>query len=176
MSVHLSFAEARLSLRLHVNVFDKSTQQSPLPSEFFDPKSENLSTPEVATRGILAHDNGDVAGWGSDLQFDYEASPFAFWITRRSDPGSAPIFDSRLTSLPSAPIHAFRSGRSDPSLVFDGFPLVFEDRYLQVTYDRHPSIGRLTLRILSSHPRFHSTRTSMVWAKSSHLVASAGTC
>jgi alpha-glucosidase len=143
LPAHLSFAEARLSLRLHVNVFDKSVQQSTMPSGFFNPpKSENLSTPAVAARGVLAHDDGDAADWDSDLQFDYEASPFAFWITRRSDPGSAPIFDTRLTSLPSAPIPAFRSGRSDPSLVFDGFPLVFEDRYLQVTYGRHTSIGR----------------------------------
>ena len=121
---HLSFAEARLSLRLHVNIFDKPAQQFVLPSGFFDPpKSENLRTSTEAARG------------DSDLQFNYQASPFAFWITRRSDPGSNPIFDTRLTSLPPAPIPAFRSGKgkSDPSLVFDGFPLVFEDRYSQVT-------------------------------------------
>ena len=70
----------------------------------------------------------------AELQFDYEPSPFAFWITRRSDPGSAPHFDTRLTSLPSTPIPAFRARTrtADPSLAFDGFPLVFEDRYLQV--------------------------------------------
>lgn len=110
--------------RLHVNIFDKSAQQFILPSGFFEPpKSENLRTSAAAARG------------DSDLQFNYEHSPFAFWITRRSDPGSNPIFDTRLTSLPSAPIPAFRSGKgkSDPSLVFDGFPLVFEDRYLQLT-------------------------------------------
>jgi alpha-glucosidase len=121
---HMSFAEVKLSLRLHVNIFDKSAQQFILPSGFFDPpKSENLRTSTPAARG------------DSDLQFNYEESPFAFWITRRSDPGSNPIFDTRLASLPSVPIPAFRSekGKSDPSLVFDGFPLVFEDRYLQVT-------------------------------------------
>lgn len=121
---HLSFAEARPDLRLRVNIFDKSAQQFILPSGFFEPpKSENLGTSAAAARG------------DSDLQFNYEESPFAFWITRRSDPGSNPIFDTRLTSLPSAPIPAFPSGKGkgDPSLVFDGFPLVFEDRYLQVT-------------------------------------------
>jgi alpha-glucosidase len=101
---------------LHVNIFDKSARQFTLPSGYFDPpKVENLSSPAEA-----------------ELQFNYEASPFAFWITRRSDPGSTPIFDTRLTSLPSTPIPAFRGRTSDPSLVFDGFPLVFEDRYLQV--------------------------------------------
>jgi alpha-glucosidase len=121
----LSFAEARLSLRLHVNIFDKAAQQFILPPGFFEPpsKSENLRTSTAGAHG------------DSDLQFNYEASPFAFWITRRSDPGSNPIFDTRLTSLPSTPIPAFRSGKgkNDPSLVFDGFPLVFEDKYLQVT-------------------------------------------
>jgi hypothetical protein len=101
--------------RLHVNIFDQSARQFTLPSGYFDlPKPGNLSS--------LAD---------ADLQFNYEATPFAFWITRRSDPGSAPIFDTRLASLPSAPIPAFRR-TSDPSLVFDGFPLVLEDRYLQV--------------------------------------------
>ncbi|KAH9952633.1 glycosyl hydrolases family 31-domain-containing protein [Russula dissimulans] len=57
--------------RLHVNIFDQSAQQFILPSEYFDlPKPEHLSSPESA-----------------DLQFNYDPSPFAFWITRRSDPG-----------------------------------------------------------------------------------------
>jgi alpha-glucosidase len=108
------FADCRH--RLHVNIFDKAAQQFTLPSGYFDlPKVESLSSPAQA-----------------ELQFNYEPSPFAFWITRRSDPGSAPIFDTRLTSLPSTPIPAFRDSTSDPSLEFDGFSLVFEDRYLQV--------------------------------------------
>ena len=133
-------------LRLHVNIFDKSAHQFILPSEFFDPPmSENLRTFAGAARG------------DSDLQFNYEASPFAFWITRRSDPGSTPIFDTRLTSLPSAPIPAFRSGKgkSDPSLVFDGFPLVFEDRYLQVSHHNLPRLNdiRLIIILIIAHIR-----------------------
>jgi hypothetical protein len=102
--------------RLHVNIFDTSARQFVLPPEYFySPKLTEPSSPERA-----------------DLQFHYEASPFAFWITRRSDPYSVPIFDTRLTSLPPAPIPAFLRAGDDPSLGFDGFPLVFEDRYLQV--------------------------------------------
>ncbi|KAH9974514.1 glycosyl hydrolases family 31-domain-containing protein [Russula compacta] len=102
--------------RLHVNIFDQPAQQFTLPSGYFDlPRRDNLSSPDEA-----------------ELQFNYESSPFAFWITRRSDPGSVPIFDTRLTSLPSTPIPAFRR-TGHPSLVFDGFRLVFEDRYLQLT-------------------------------------------
>jgi alpha-glucosidase len=103
--------------RLHVNIFDKLAQQFTLPSGYFDlPKVEKPSWPGQA-----------------ELEFKYEASPFAFWITRRSDPGSAPIFDTRLTSLPSTPI--IPATTSDPSLAFDAFPLVFEHRYLQVPLD-----------------------------------------
>ncbi|KAI9452134.1 glycosyl hydrolases family 31-domain-containing protein [Lactarius psammicola] len=103
--------------RLHVNISDTSARQFSLPLEYFDPpKLTEPSSPERA-----------------DLQFHYEASPFAFWITRRSDPYSEPIFDTRLTSLPPAPIPAFLRAGDDPSLGFDGFPLVFEDRYLQLT-------------------------------------------
>ena len=101
---------------LHVNIFDTSARQFALPPEYLhSPKPTEPSSPERA-----------------DLQFHYEASPFAFWITRRSDPHSVPIFDTRLTSLPPAPIPAFWRAGEDPSLGFDGFPLVFEDRYVQV--------------------------------------------
>ncbi|KAF8268968.1 glycosyl hydrolases family 31-domain-containing protein [Lactarius quietus] len=103
--------------RLHVNIFDASNRQFVLPPQYFyAPILTEPSSPERA-----------------DLQFHYEASPFAFWITRRSDPHSAPIFDTRPTSLPPAPIPAFLGTGDDPSLGFDGFPLVFEDRYLQLT-------------------------------------------
>ena len=104
--------------RLHVNISDTSARQFVLPPDYFyQPKLTEPSSPERA-----------------DLKFHYEASPFAFWITRRSDPHSVPIFDTRLTSLPPAPIPAFLRAGDDPSLGFDGFPLVFEDRYLQVMY------------------------------------------
>ncbi|KAJ8579342.1 hypothetical protein M405DRAFT_939184 [Rhizopogon salebrosus TDB-379] len=42
-----------------------------------------------------------------------------------------PLFDTRASSLPPTPIPP--SNASDPSTAFDGFPLVFEDQYLQVT-------------------------------------------
>ena len=101
-------------------------------------------------------------GHSSDLVFNYEASPFSFWITRRADPHAFPLFDTRIASLPKTPV-------SDvipdvPSTSLDGFPLIFEDRYLQVRVDylpqhKHPkAFGRLLLR-------FHSMPTSMAWAR-----------
>lgn len=67
----------------------------------------------------------------SDLEFHYEPSPFSFWITRRSDPDAQPLFDTRTSSLPATPIPPIIS--SDNSTALDGFPLVFEDQYLQLT-------------------------------------------
>lgn len=42
-----------------------------------------------------------------------------------------PLFDTRISSLPPTPIAPKNS--TDTSLGFDGFPLVFEDQYLQLT-------------------------------------------
>lgn len=67
----------------------------------------------------------------SDLHFNYESSPFAFWVTRRSDPDGIPLFDTRLASLPRTPIPPIIP--HDDSTALDGFPLVFEDQYLQLT-------------------------------------------
>lgn len=72
----------------------------------------------------------------SDLVFNYESTPFAFWVTRRSDPDAAPLFDTRISSLPPTPIPAFvQPTEYNPgsSTGFDGFPLVFGEQYLQVS-------------------------------------------
>jgi alpha-glucosidase len=66
----------------------------------------------------------------SDLIFNYDASPFSFWITRRSEPEAMPLFDTRISSLPPTPIAPVISTINSTAL--DGFPLVFEDQYLQV--------------------------------------------
>jgi alpha-glucosidase len=63
--------------------------------------------------------------------FNYEASPFAFWITRRSLPNAMPLFDTRISSLPPAPIAPYNA--ADDETAFDGFQLVFEKQYLQLT-------------------------------------------
>ncbi|KAF9244967.1 hypothetical protein BU15DRAFT_41560, partial [Melanogaster broomeanus] len=34
----------------------------------------------------------------SDLVFNYESSPFAFWITRRNEPDGIPLFDTRIST------------------------------------------------------------------------------
>lgn len=62
--------------------------------------------------------------------FNHNPSPFAFWITRRSEPDAAPLFDTRTSSLPLTPIAPVIA--TDNTTALDGFPLVFEDEYLQV--------------------------------------------
>ncbi|KAG6370671.1 glycoside hydrolase family 31 protein [Boletus reticuloceps] len=99
---------------LHVKIYDTANQQFTIPESVI----ERPPTPTESFTG------------SSDLVFNYDPSPFAFWITRRSDPEAMPIFDTRITSFPSTPIPPFNT--SDPSTAFDGFPLVFEDQYLQV--------------------------------------------
>ncbi|KAI1790995.1 glycosyl hydrolases family 31-domain-containing protein [Ganoderma leucocontextum] len=102
--------------RLHVNIYDTAKAQFTIPSSAVDLASSSGSP-------SLKH--------SSDLIFNYEPSPFAFWITRRSEPDSQPLFDTRISSLPPTPISP--SNASDSSTGFDGFPLVFEDQYLQLT-------------------------------------------
>ncbi|KAI6124291.1 glycoside hydrolase family 31 protein [Pisolithus croceorrhizus] len=100
---------------IRVNIFDTAKEQFAVPSSIIPP-------PPLPTKSLIND---------SDLVFNYDPSPFAFWITRRSDPDSMPIFDTRISSLPPTPIPPFNA--SDPSTAFDGFPLVFEDQYLQIT-------------------------------------------
>ncbi|KAG0697209.1 glycoside hydrolase family 31 protein [Suillus ampliporus] len=99
---------------LHVKIYDTANQQFTIPESVI----ERPVTPTTSYTG------------SSDLVFNYDATPFAFWITRRSDPDAMPLFDTRTSSLPPTPIPPFNA--SDPSTAFDGFPLVFEDQYLQV--------------------------------------------
>ncbi|KAF9220372.1 glycoside hydrolase family 31 protein [Gyrodon lividus] len=99
---------------LHVKIYDTANQQFTIPESV-------IERPAAPTTSFTK---------SSDLVFNYDASPFAFWITRRSDPDAMPIFDTRMSSLPPAPIPPFNA--SDPSTAFDAFPLVFEDQYLQI--------------------------------------------
>ncbi|KAJ6468608.1 glycosyl hydrolases family 31-domain-containing protein [Mycena vitilis] len=100
--------------RLHVNIFDTANSQFTLPDSVFTrPKASGSSTAK-----------------NSDLVFNYDAAPFAFWITRRSVPHAAPLFDTRISSLPSTPTAPIIAG--DNSTALTGFPLIFENQYLQL--------------------------------------------
>lgn len=81
--------------RLHVNIFDTDQRQFIIPESV-------IKRPESPSASYAQ---------SSDLEFNYDASPFAFWITRRSEAHGTPIFDTRDHSV----------------------PFVFEDRYLQAS-------------------------------------------
>lgn len=127
--ISISLNHSPLS-RLHVNIFDTANQQFTLPTAYFEPRS----TPPT--------DSSPSFTSSSNLVFNYESTPFAFWVTRRSEPDAAPLFDTRVSSLPPTPIPAFfQPTEYNPgsSTGFDGFPLVFEEQYLQVTGQDHYS-------------------------------------
>ncbi|KDR73230.1 hypothetical protein GALMADRAFT_251812 [Galerina marginata CBS 339.88] len=102
------------SSRLHVNIFDTANKQYTVPQSV-------VERPPASTTSSKST---------SDLVFNHQASPFAFWITRRSQPHAAPLFDTRITSLPKTPIPPVIA--SDNSTALNAFPLVFEDQYLQL--------------------------------------------
>jgi alpha-glucosidase len=91
----------------------------------------------------------DFNSEGADLQFNYQSSPFAFWITRRSDPHTEPLFDTRLTSLPKAPTQATVSNGNNVSL--QDFNLKFQDQYLEVCFSQldglMDSLGLITAHL-----------------------------
>ncbi|KAI0757718.1 glycosyl hydrolases family 31-domain-containing protein [Daedaleopsis nitida] len=102
--------------RLHVNIYDTAKTHFTIPPDV------------IPLAGAGEHAR---AAEESELEFHHESQPFAFWITRRSEPDAQPLFDTRLKSLPSTPIPPVIT--SDDSTALDGFPLVFEDQYLQLT-------------------------------------------
>ncbi|KAG2124142.1 hypothetical protein BD769DRAFT_1354430 [Suillus cothurnatus] len=102
------------SFSLHVKIYDTANQQFTIPESV-------IEWPAALTISYTGN---------SDVVFNHDAAPFAFWITRRSDPDAMPLFDTRTSSLPPTPIPPFNT--SDLGTAFDGFPLVFEDQYLRV--------------------------------------------
>ena len=102
-------------LRLHVNIFDTAQTQFTVPEDV-------IARPPAPS---ASHKDS------SDLVFNHNANPFAFWITRRSAPNAMPLFDTRVASLPPTPIPA-ANPTADNSTALDSFALIFEDQYLQV--------------------------------------------
>ncbi|CAK5271435.1 unnamed protein product [Mycena citricolor] len=98
--------------RLRVQIVDAARKQYVIPDSVLPPPSANEH----------------VKPGKSDLVFNYTSAPFAFWITRRSAPHLGPLFDTRHTSLPAAPV---AGGPRNVSV--GGVGLVFEDQYLQLT-------------------------------------------
>ncbi|KAH8111170.1 glycosyl hydrolases family 31-domain-containing protein [Phellopilus nigrolimitatus] len=97
--------------RLHVNIFDTANEQFRVPDSV-------VSRPPPPSSSHVE---------SADLVFNFTPSPFEFWITRRSEAGGVPLFDTRKSSLPRTPIAPVNA--TDNSTALDGFGLVFEDQY-----------------------------------------------
>ena len=114
-SIITGFFNSRMRGRLHVNIFDTAKTQFTVPESVVS----RPPPPQSSHKG------------SSDLVFNHNAKPFAFWITRRSAPHATPLFDTRIASLPPTPIPA-KNPTLDNSTALNSFALVFEDQYLQV--------------------------------------------
>lgn len=102
--------------RLHVKIYDTPKNQFQIPESFIE----------------RAGPDSDASADKSDLVFNYNKSPFEFWITRKGDGDDVrPLFDTRKSSLPATPIAPIR--QDDERTAFKGFNLVFEDQYLEIT-------------------------------------------
>lgn len=109
--------EYETSSRLHVHIYDTPVKQ-------FQIDDSILPRPK---RTLFGTDSADK----SDLKFNYENSPFAFWVTRKSD--GEVLFDTRKDGIP---IHEDPSdilGTPSNYTVMPAHPLVFEDQYLQLS-------------------------------------------
>ncbi|TYJ56202.1 hypothetical protein B9479_003046 [Cryptococcus floricola] len=103
--------------RLRVHIYDTPLKQ-------FQVTNEILPYPERTLDGTDSADK-------SDLAFEYDNSPFAFWVTRKSD--GVVLFDTRAANIPTYDEPAEILGEANNYTVLPAHPLVFEDQYLQLS-------------------------------------------
>ncbi|KAJ9115910.1 hypothetical protein QFC22_005053 [Naganishia vaughanmartiniae] len=100
--------------RLHVHIYDRDKKQYQLPNSIW-PRPEPSS----------------VDAKTSDLVFNHDPAPFAFWITRRSS--GEIIFDTRASSIPTYDDLFSQNGQIQNGTAMPAHPLIFEDQYLQLS-------------------------------------------
>ncbi|WWD16855.1 hypothetical protein CI109_101287 [Kwoniella shandongensis] len=103
--------------RLHVHIYDSALHQYQLDNYIFP-------RPHATLSGYDASDK-------SDLKFEYEEKPFAFWVTRKSD--GEVLFDTRAKNIPTYDETTQIQGAYSNYTVLPAHPLVFEDQYLQIS-------------------------------------------
>lgn len=100
--------------RLHVHIYDAAETQWQIPSDIWPrPGCEN---PDMSS---------------TDLEFNYESQPFAFWVTRRSS--GEVLFDTREAHIPTYSDQVYQKGAFINGTEMPAHPLVFEDQYLQIS-------------------------------------------
>ncbi|GHJ90126.1 hypothetical protein NliqN6_6528 [Naganishia liquefaciens] len=99
--------------RLHVHIYDADKKQYQLPNSIWPRPEPSSVDPNT-----------------SELVFNHDPNPFAFWITRRST--GEIIFDTRASSIPTYSDNFSQNGRVQNGSAMPAHPLVFEDQYLQL--------------------------------------------
>lgn len=98
--------------RLHVHIYDTAQQNWQIPEEYWArPSNENAQS--------------------SDLKFNCDSSPFAFWVTRRSS--GEVLFDTRSANIPTYSTPISQNGNVINGTETPAHPLVFSDQYLQLS-------------------------------------------
>lgn len=98
--------------RLHVHIYDTAQSNWQIPEEYWPRPGNN-------------------AVQNSDLEFHYDSSPFAFWVTRRSS--GEVLFDTRSSNIPTYSTPISQNGNVINGTETPAHPLVFEDQYLQLS-------------------------------------------
>ena len=98
---------------LHVHIYDADKKQYQLPNSIWPRPEPSSVDPNT-----------------SELVFNHDPNPFAFWITRRST--GEIIFDTRASSILTYSDNFSQNGRVQNGSAMPAHPLVFEDQYLQL--------------------------------------------
>ena len=114
--------EYETASRLHIHIYDTALQQYQI-DDWVSPRPQGDNTTKAS----------------SDLAFDYNPSPFEFWVTRKSD--GAELFDTRTENIPvyndTVNIQDLDQlnthGANSNYTIMPAHPLVFEDQYLQIS-------------------------------------------
>lgn len=108
--------EYETTSRLHVHIYDSPLHQYQISDSFLPRPNRTLTGSDSVKQ--------------SDLEFEYNSSPFEFWITRKSD--GQVLFDTRAKNIPVHDDQVLIEGVASNYTYLPGYPLVVEDQYLQI--------------------------------------------
>ncbi|WVQ83475.1 hypothetical protein IAT38_005616 [Cryptococcus sp. DSM 104549] len=109
--------EYETDTRLHVHIYDADLKQYQLADSVLPRPARTLTGTDSADK--------------SALEFGYDESPFAFWVTRKED--GEVLFDTRESGIPTYTEPVEITGTADNHTVIPGNALIFEDQYLQLS-------------------------------------------
>ena len=103
--------------RLHVHIYDTAQHQYQIDETIIPRPSRTLAS--------------TASGTESELDFQYNESPFEFWVTRKQD--GQVLFDTRAKNIPTYDDAVEIQDEPSDWTVMPAHPLIFEDQYLQIS-------------------------------------------